>query len=59
MSKEIKSEIIKLRKKSKFAYVGSINEEGFPQTKCMCLIRSIQYSDPVISDHSIRKHPAA
>jgi general stress protein 26 len=39
MSKEIKSEIIKLRKKSKFAYVGSVNEEGFPQTKCMFIIK--------------------
>ncbi len=39
MDKEINSEIRKLRTKSRFAYVGSVNGEGFPQVKCMFAIR--------------------
>lgn len=33
--KEIISEIIELRKNSEVAYVGSVNEAGIPQIKCM------------------------
>ncbi|MBD5145526.1 MAG: pyridoxamine 5'-phosphate oxidase family protein [Ruminococcus sp.] len=33
--KEIISEIIELRKNAEVAYVGSVNEAGFPQIKCM------------------------
>ena len=40
MSRKIASEIKKLRKNSKFAYVGSVNEDGFPQIKCMFTIKS-------------------
>ena len=40
MSNKIASEIKKLRKSSKFAYVGSVNEDGFPQIKCMFTIKS-------------------
>lgn len=35
MLKDIKQEIQSLRKNSRFAYVGSVNDEGFPQIKCM------------------------
>ena len=40
MNSQIKSEVKKLRKSSKFAYVGSVNEDGFPQIKCMFNIKS-------------------
>ncbi|MCL2080465.1 MAG: pyridoxamine 5'-phosphate oxidase family protein [Oscillospiraceae bacterium] len=40
MGENIRAEIIKLRKNSKFAYVGSVSEEGFPQIKCMFTIKS-------------------
>ncbi|MDE7302977.1 MAG: pyridoxamine 5'-phosphate oxidase family protein [Oscillospiraceae bacterium] len=33
--KEIISEITELRKNAEVAYVGSVNEAGFPQIKCM------------------------
>ena len=39
MSRKIISEIKKLRKNSKFAYVGSVSEDGFPQIKCMFTIK--------------------
>lgn len=35
MDEKIKKEIRALREKSKVAYVGSVNEEGFPQIKAM------------------------
>lgn len=35
MNSEIKSEIRKLRESAKVAYVGSVNEDGFPQIKAM------------------------
>lgn len=35
MDEATKNKIRGLRKNSKFAYVGSVNEEGFPQVKCM------------------------
>ncbi|MCL2019624.1 MAG: pyridoxamine 5'-phosphate oxidase family protein [Oscillospiraceae bacterium] len=40
MDSKIKSEIKALRKRSKFAYVSSVNTEGFPQIKCMFNIKS-------------------
>ncbi len=40
MGKEIRAEIKKLRKDSKFAYIGSANEEGYPQVKCVFAIKS-------------------
>ena len=33
--KKIISEIIELQKNAEFAYVGSVNEVGIPQIKCM------------------------
>ena len=39
MDAAIKNKIKGLRRKSKFAYVSSINEEGFPQIKCMFVIK--------------------
>lgn len=38
MAKDIKSEICKLRKKSTIAYLASVNEAGFPQTKAMLVL---------------------
>ena len=38
MDKTIKSEIRKLRDNSNVAYVGSINESGFPQIKGMLVL---------------------
>ena len=40
MIDKIKSEIKALRKKNKFAYLGSVSDEGFPQIKCMFNIKS-------------------
>ncbi len=39
MSKNSKAEIRKLRKSGRFAYVGSVDEKGFPQIKCMFAIK--------------------
>lgn len=38
MTEHEKKEIINLRKKAKIAYICSINEEGFPQTKAMLVL---------------------
>ena len=38
MSDNIKSEIRKLRENSTVAYVGSVNEEAYPQIKCMLVL---------------------
>jgi general stress protein 26 len=66
LSEKIKSEIVKLRKKSKFAYVGSINEEGFPQNKCMFIIKDddvhVHYFSTNTSSRRVqqfRKNPKA
>lgn len=38
MNNNIKSEICKLRKEANVAYVGSVNENGFPQIKGMLVL---------------------
>ena len=38
MDDSIKQEIIKLRNESNIAYVASVNEAGFPQTKAMLVL---------------------
>ena len=47
MNEEIKSEIRTLREKSNVAYIASVNEEGYPQIKCMLVLEhesmQIQY----------------
>lgn len=38
MKEDIKKAILKLRKKAHVAYIGSINDEGFPQIKGMLVV---------------------
>ncbi len=38
MTDEIRDEILALRSSSAVAYVASVNEEGFPQIKCMLVL---------------------
>ena len=40
MDEKIKAKIQKLRKKSRVAYVGSVNENGFPQIKAMLVFEN-------------------
>jgi len=40
MDKEIKNEIIGLRKESKTAYVSSVDEQGFPAVKAMFVLEN-------------------
>jgi len=40
MNETVKTEIRALRRNSRFAYIASVNEEGFPQIKCMFNIKN-------------------
>ena len=65
-SDTIKSEIRKLRENNTVAYVGSVNEEAYPQIKCMLVLEHdsmrIQYFSTNLSSKrtgQFRKNPKA
>jgi len=60
MNETIQSKIKALRKNSRFAYIGSVNDEGFPQIKCMFAIKDdnvrVHYFSTNTSSKRVRQY---
>jgi len=66
MNESIKSGILELRKDSNVAYVASVNEEAYPQIKCMLVLEHdsmlVQYFSTNLSSKRVKqflKNPKA